>query len=335
MRSNFSYLILCVLVLLSACQSSDKPNEDPNTADESDNELVKESGESIADFTKRAWKTVCPTVKGETEITINGTTYLTSFCGTEGNYQYLLLQADKDTKNAYQRLSSEKHISDPVEQYYGFPNFSGPKFSAKDINQDGKQELLVEIEVTGKSSGAGADEESFWDESFFEVYELNEQELVFSKEMSTTYSKMMNQRVELSDADGISAKLAEMAGNYINATMMSGELYWGACDVFRLDVGKHNGKETTGMWMDQGMDGFPLIVTRIKGNEATKTYTITYHTPDAPAADNEDGFESSTMTYQVIDDVHYFQLNDAEFYVLEGDKILESPDDCESEEEGE
>lgn len=325
LATNLRSLLLCLLAL-QACQTKEDT-------------LQMKEDEGFQQFLQRVWKTACPSI-GQAEDnsnliqTIDNQTYMFAYCGSEGNYTYLLLKQFGAFPASHSRLKPSTRKDNPTEKYYGFPNFGEPMPQVVDVNGDGRQELVIGVPVSGKASGAGAEAEEMWDETFYEVYQVKDSSVVKSPELTKQYVDALpkekpSQPYELIEDAHIQLKFEDLKGNYIEASMIDEQLHWGKCGGHSILIDKKENSDTYAVWYNQILDGYYFRVNTITGDASTNTCELYCHAP----APEEDGFIPVEIKYAVINDVHCLQIKDR-YFMLDEDKhkVPEDTEECEEEE---
>ncbi|MGB0524175.1 MAG: hypothetical protein ACPGJS_14500 [Flammeovirgaceae bacterium] len=344
-RTVRTCIYLFFVGLFVACQSKNEQNsvEKEGGAIADQTTIVRNAGEPTNKLASRAWAAYCNAPGGNFDVITNHGAYVLSYCGTEGYYQYFFLKRLGEVgATQYEKMIVPKNPINPTDEYYGFPSFAGPSVKVVDVNGDDMQEIVIGIDVSGKSSGAGAEEDTYWDETFYEVYAFQQGKITLSPSLTQQYIAQSNKSTEggeegentfdVSEFEEMQEKLALIQGNYVESVLKDNQLHYGTCFGLKMDIGKHNGKEHLGVWVDQSMDGYSLRVNRITGNVENETFQLFCHGPAAPG---EDGFTLVDLELGIRDGVHYLKKGDTYFVLdTDKDKIPANPEECEEESEG-
>ena len=338
-------IFLFATLFLYSCQSS----EEQSSKEETDKQVEKDSKsdkkvtqsilrkttDSNIDLAKRAWASFCKFPSSNTDLILNKRECIFSYCSGESDSdwnQYLLLEKKGSSKSYKKIVFKKRERVAKLEEYYGFPSFTPQLVRAIDINGDKQEEVLIQIHVSGKSSGAGAEEETFWDEDFYEVYELQKEEFVFSKVLTAQYTKSLasqQKSFDVSDIESTTKHLQPLLGEYFETAIINSKPHWKKCYGLRLEISIK--EDAAQIWVDSGMDGYPLTIKQLKGDGQGKIYL------SCEAAANLGLSEDITkdFIYEAKDKLHWLIAGEAK-YLLSTDqsKIPPNPNICEDADEG-
>lgn len=329
-----TFIFLATLFFLG-CQSAEEQTGKSDSEEKFQKYISRKSNESTIEFAKRAWADFCEFPSSNKELIFNKKEYIFSYCGKGDEtewYQYLLLERKGSTNNHKKLVFEKRKQVSELEKYYGFPAFVPTIVRGIDLNGDKQEELLIQIHVGGPSSGAGAEEQTYWDEDFYEVYELENDAFAFSKSLTAQYKKSLNSHqksFDVSDNEGITNYLQPITGEYFAAKLIDGQAHWKECYGKRLEVSiKDDGAE---VWVDHGMDGFPLKINRIRGN-GKGVMDITCQRPIDYGGDED---KQEELSYQVKEKVHILTWGEDQYILLaDKGKIPFNPEKCEDADEG-
>jgi hypothetical protein len=303
----------------------------PEISDESNEATdVRKENERLTAFAERVWKHWCRYPGGNEEFELDGQTHVLSYCRSDDNnwFQYLLLKdIDGEGKNyTRQAINRRTELPSELDDYYAFPSFTPETVKGIDLDNDGSEEILIGIHVTGKSTGATAPEDDYWDEFFYEVYDNFDGRIFYSQELTDTYNEMLNDwLVNAVATEEVSIVLSGLKGEFLPASMKNGELHWLKCGYRSAKIWLSG--ELCEVLFDEESGEVDLIPDLIEGNRKKGNYTMTCIERDPDG----DGTIEITIEYLTKDGIRYLVKDKIYYYILAEDKekVPVDTDGCE------